>query len=309
MRESAEALPRHGRRLRVFLLGLGLLALRLAALAFLEGTVPGASPGESRRDFLKLAPAALGVVALSGPAPVGAWDPSEGGTFECLGENFFTEELLGAGAHGQVYGNDDNPEFVVKVSYNNTAQIIRDECAILQQLEQNYVPFALRCKGVCQTPAEDRVAALLTPRIEEGRQLTADFLATAQLSPRSIIITAMAQFLVACLSANIAVVDLQALVTIKGDVAFYDFTGAGDINGPGGDVRVKNFIAEWCALIPPKAHIEAAVRIEEEIQLSRLNKRRIPFAAGEALAELPLFGANEELLVRVGQNARAAVMR
>lgn len=173
--------------------------------------------------------------------------------------------LLGSGGGGAVFAltQDEDRRYAVKTSWASSTESVVNECRVLQYLEETHVTGIERClatqsyRDVNGDTSDDhrRVMILLEP-VMEGPIAASLSELSPQLQRHAIgmILQSMLQIL----SANVAVTDVQMLISQKtGDVLFIDFSEARAISPSSTGTMsfmeqalLSNFIQEVSAMIP-----------------------------------------------------------
>jgi len=173
--------------------------------------------------------------------------------------------LLGSGGGGAVFSANanlakkDNAKVAIKVSWSRSTKSVKNECEVLQSLENTHVRNVETCLGQFDYPYDDqnRVMIVLTPVVEDDpvaslSEINQDLWKN---SIHSIIST-----LIDILASNVITVDVQPLISKRtGDVLFIDFTEAKVISSTTSKsssssfmdlALVSSFCNEMMALIP-----------------------------------------------------------
>lgn len=277
-------------RVGVVLIALALLKVRIATFA-----APRSSGRGFRRSLLHV-PAAVASISAVPVLATPAWT-----AFECSGYSLSNLQAIGAGAHGAVYA-DVSASLVAKVSYPNTADVIKDECATLKRLEAAKVPYAERCLGVCTM--DGHAVAVFSPYFVGGRQVSSTVISALSTDALGLFINASTTFLLRCFAANVAISDLQVLVRSDGAILVIDFTGAGPIDDAVGFERASQCLGEWTTVLPEKIHIAVVESFARTLEL--LPPGALSANAAMAIAQMTLAGAPEALLQRAANAAYRA---
>ena len=175
--------------------------------------------------------------------------------------------LLGNGGGGAVFcmqNTFDNALMVVKISWEKSADSVRNECQILNILEEHHVSGVEQC--LAQVPyyhyhdastsnsnSNNRVMIVMTP-VLEGPFVNSiselDSISKQQLAVKQVIQT----FLEMLLTAHVVTTDVQPLIVASsGQVLLIDMTEAKQISNPPTTLDLalaSSFISEILALIP-----------------------------------------------------------
>ena len=195
--------------------------------------------------------------------------------------------LIGSGGGGAVFAFDAAGEpsarthagppipsssTLIKVSWVDSTPSVKQECSILQYLNEQKVSGVENCLDLESYPDDPtRVIMVKEPYIPDTVGSIADL-----DSPQDQIKATkqVARTLVQMLAANVATVDVQPLISENGDVLFIDMTEAKILERPvwsSLDAALsRSFVSEMLALIPKQFQIVAEEAIREE--LSRLGE-------------------------------------
>lgn len=155
---------------------------------------------------------------------------------------------------------------VVKFSWLQSADSVRNECQILNAMEQQHVSGVERCLAQLEYPDDPRRTILvMEPVIEDGVSSLSELSPKAALTATKTLMTTMAQMLV----ARVVTADLQPLISkTTGDVILIDMTEAKVLpDGKLSDLD-KALVSEFCnevmSLIPDTLLTTASVEFSKE---------------------------------------------
>jgi hypothetical protein len=196
-------------------------------------------------------------------------------------KNLHSPRLLGSGGGGAVFAFESPPtvaagelnnkadEVAVKVSWVRSAESVKNECNILQKLEERRVQGVEVCLGEEAYPYDNRrVMIALQPVAASGSVASVTNLdERLQLQAVQSIVHTMVQLL----AAGFVTTDVQPLISpITGDVLFIDFTEAQDIGRGVSSLIisvVSSFCSEMVALIPEKWESVAARTLLQDLDM------------------------------------------
>lgn len=179
--------------------------------------------------------------------------------------------LLGSGGGGAVFSVKDSQstdDFVLKVSWTNSAESVRTECEILNALEKaqsnRHVEICIGIESYSKMN-DDRVMIALQPVIENPIASVLSLKEKLQSNCVRSIIETMVDFL----TANIVTTDVQALINQEtGDFWLIDLTEAREMSTPPSflDLALANsFLSELITLIPNQLMTFASKILLEEL--------------------------------------------
>jgi hypothetical protein len=187
------------------------------------------------------------------------------------GHEFVNPILLGSGGGGadfSVKDSQSNDDFALKVSWANSAQSVRNECQILNKLEEAQSARHVEiCHGIESYPGNDdkRVIIALKPVIENP----VANVSSLHEKLRSKSVQSIIETLVDFLSANVVTTDVQALINKEtGDFWLIDLTEAREMSSPPSflDLALANsFLSELITLIPNEYMAFASKLLLEEL--------------------------------------------
>jgi hypothetical protein len=183
--------------------------------------------------------------------------------------------FLGSGGGGVVfaYSRDDsssgkeNDDVVVKVSWLRSAESVRNECKVLQVMEQNQVTGVEHCLGLKDYPDDTRRALIvMEPVVEDSVSSVSD--TQSQLQQKTVL--SLVRTMVQMLAANVVTTDVQPLISKStGELILIDMTEAQVIKEPLTFVDValiSSFCTEVINLIP-----ESQLEVASQALLSELS--------------------------------------
>jgi hypothetical protein len=151
---------------------------------------------------------------------------------------------------------------VVKYSWVLSAQSVKNECAVLREMEKKHVSGVERCIGELDyQPDPSRSVIIMEPLIEDGVSSVQE-LSTETI--QSVAIQALMRTFVEMLSARVVTTDVQVLISQRsGDAILIDMTEAKILpnDGPLSDTDralVNDFCTEMMTLIPESLFSQAS---------------------------------------------------
>ena len=207
--------------------------------------------------------------------------------------------FLGSGGGGAAFSfsrdssastsrNENHDDVVVKISWLQSAESVRNECKVLKVMEKNQVTGIEHCLGQIDYVHDARRALILMePVVEDSVSSVSDI----GLQLQSKTVASLVRTMVQMLAANVVTTDVQPLISeITGDVILIDMTEARLLEEPLTSVDVafiNSFSTEVISLIP-----ESQLEIASQVLMSELS-----FLAKQGI-HLP----TEALLILSGQS-------
>lgn len=182
--------------------------------------------------------------------------------------------LLGSGGGGAVFstdahdGTNSQQKIAIKVSWVGSANSVKNECEILQRLEENQTRNVERCLGMEVYPQDlRRIMIALEPVVDDAIANIAGETREVQEKVTQGIVRTMVDMLV----ANIVTTDVQLLINREtGSVLFIDMTEAKEMSNPPTFLDLalaSSFISEIVSLIPETVASMASKTLLEELIL------------------------------------------
>lgn len=136
--------------------------------------------------------------------------------------------FLGSGGGGAVFAYSKefgDGDVVAKVSWLRSAESVRNECKVLQVLEQKHVTGVERCLGVMKyTDDPRRVVIVMEPVMEDSAVSSVSDI-TPELQGKTV--DGLMRTMVQMLAANVVTTDVQPLISQRtGEVILIDMTEA-----------------------------------------------------------------------------------
>lgn len=203
------------------------------------------------------------------------------------GRTLVEPKLLGAGGGGSVWSMTEtadrkgsgpqNHDVVVKISWDRSADSVRNECDVLDVMERRGVTGVERCLGRIQYQYDPRrVVIAMEPLVaeasgSEGGDVTSSL---AELSPslRRRSALQLGRTMAQMLAANVVTTDVQPLISrATGEVTLIDMTEA-TVLTPGRGAAdadralIDAFCTELLGLIPDSLVEEATAALLQEVQ-------------------------------------------
>lgn len=199
--------------------------------------------------------------------------------------------FLGSGGGGAVFGysaSSSSNDVVLKISWLRSAESVRNECRILQQLQKSTVSGVETCLASLEYPDDPRRAMiLLEPLIDESVSSVSELPLKLQANAVDQLIRTMVQML----AANVVTTDVQALISTKtGDVLLIDMTEAKVLADPPTFVDIAlagSFCSEIFNLVSERMMSTASASLLSELAKLAANGDSLTKAVYEVLQGQP----------------------
>mmetsp|Transcript_11500 Transcript_11500/g.21503 ORF Transcript_11500/g.21503 Transcript_11500/m.21503 type:complete len:351 (+) Transcript_11500:97-1149(+) len=180
--------------------------------------------------------------------------------------------LLGSGGGGSVFSTDahdgtSSKQIAIKVSWVRSADSVKNECKVLQTLEEKQTRNIERCLGVETYPQDARrIVIALEPVIDDA---VGNITGETSQEIQEQVVQSMIRTMVDMLVANIVTTDVQVLISREtGSVLFIDMTEAKEMSDPPTFLDLalaSSFVSEIVSMIPETLRSMASKTLLEEL--------------------------------------------